>query len=109
MAQVCNGLAHAHARGVVHRDVKPDNVVVVGTRDDDDRVLERVKVCDFGVAVIKRDGENATTKVIAGTPAYMSPEQCRGEPLDGRSDVYACGVVLYELATGQVPFDGPDA
>lgn len=106
MSQVCAALAHAHARGIVHRDVKPDNVVLVCARDDDDRSLERVKVCDFGIAVREHDEHGAMR--VAGTPCYMSPEQCRGEALDGRSDVYACGVVLYELATGQPPFDGGD-
>ncbi len=105
MAQVCAGLAHAHQRGIVHRDVKPENVVLVAGRDDDDRPVERVKVCDFGIAV---QYDNQASKLICGTPQYMSPEQCRGEPLDGRSDVYACGVVLYELATGQVPFTDDD-
>jgi eukaryotic-like serine/threonine-protein kinase len=102
MMQVCAGLAHAHARGLVHRDVKPDNVVLLANQEDDDRPDELVKVCDFGIAVAQADVD--PSMAIVGTPDYMSPEQCRGEALDGRSDVYSCGVMLYELATGQMPF-----
>jgi eukaryotic-like serine/threonine-protein kinase len=105
MTQVCSGLGHAHARGIVHRDVKPANVVLVTNLDDDERPEEVVKVCDFGIAVAPADGEDSS--VLVGTPAYMSPEQCRGEVLDGRSDIYSCGVMLYELATGKMPFDAP--
>jgi serine/threonine-protein kinase len=100
--QVCAGLAHAHARGIVHRDIKPDNVVLVANTDDDERPDEMVKVCDFGIAVADADGEQSAA--VVGTPDYMSPEQCRGQVLDGRSDVYACGVMLYELASGHMPF-----
>ena len=105
MMQICAGLAHAHARGIVHRDIKPDNIVLVVNTDDDERPDELVKVCDFGIAVQQTD--DLGSKAVAGTPDYMSPEQCRGEPLDGRSDVYSCGVMLYELATGQMPFSAP--
>ena len=105
MMQICAGLAHAHARGIVHRDVKPDNVVLVANKDDDERPEELVKVCDFGIAVQQADGE--ASSAVVGTPEYMSPEQCRGHLLDGRSDIYSCGVMLYELATGQLPFEGP--
>ena len=105
MVQVTAGLAHAHARGIVHRDVKPDNIVLVPSRDDDDRPMDLAKVCDFGIAVLTDDGASGT---IVGTPEYMSPEQCAGmKNLDGRSDVYACGVILFELATGQLPFNAP--
>ena len=105
MMQVCAGLAHAHARGIVHRDIKPDNIVLVVNTDDDERPDEMVKVCDFGIAVQQTD--DLESKAVVGTPEYMSPEQCRGESLDGRSDVYSCGVMLYELATGQMPFSAP--
>jgi serine/threonine protein kinase len=105
MMQICAGLAHAHARGIVHRDIKPDNIVLVVNTDDDERPDELVKVCDFGIAVQQTD--DLASKAVVGTPEYMSPEQCRGESLDGRSDVYSCGVMLYELATGQMPFTAP--
>ena len=102
MMQVCGGLGHAHARGIVHRDVKPDNVVLVMRLDDDGRPREQVKVCDFGLALLR--ASDSTNERFAGTPVYMSPEQCRGEELDARTDVYSCGVMLFELATGTVPF-----
>jgi serine/threonine-protein kinase len=103
MMQVCAGLSHAHARGIVHRDIKPENLLLVRSHDDDGRPVEIVKVCDFGIA-IQRARPHTPDGVIAGTPEYMSPEQCADQPLDARSDIYACGVVLYELATGQLPF-----
>jgi len=103
MMQVCAGLSHAHARGIVHRDIKPENLVLVPSHDDDGRPTVVVKVCDFGIA-LQRALPAEEDGVIAGTPEYMSPEQCRSDELDARSDVYACGVVLYELATGQLPF-----
>ncbi|MBS2019820.1 MAG: protein kinase [Deltaproteobacteria bacterium] len=102
MIQTCAGLSHAHARGIVHRDIKPENLVMVPGHDDDGQPVELVKVCDFGIAQHRAAGHE--DGVVAGTPEYMSPEQCRGDELDARSDVYAVGVVLYELATGQVPF-----
>jgi serine/threonine-protein kinase len=105
MMQTCAGLSHAHARGIVHRDIKPENLVLVPGQDDDGQPIEVVKVCDFGIAQHRAlPGAAHEAGIIAGTPEYMSPEQCRGDELDARSDVYACGVVLYELATGQVPF-----
>ena len=108
MLQVCAGLGHAHSRGLIHRDVKPDNVMIVAKDDDDGKRVETVKVLDFGFAVPPSvSGEVAQR--LAGTPVYMSPEQCLGEELDARSDVYACGIMLYELATGTVPFLAHDA
>ena len=104
IAQICAGLAHAHARGVLHRDVKPENAVLLPSVDDDGRAFELVKVCDFGIAQ-----QPAEVSDFAGTPEYMSPEQCAGEELDARTDVYACGILLYELATGRVPFAGETA
>lgn len=103
MMQVCAGLAHAHARGMVHRDVKPENLVIVKALDDDGNETEVVKVCDFGIALHRASVQNASG-AVAGTPEYMSPEQCRADELDARSDIYAVGVVLYEMATGQLPF-----
>ncbi len=100
--QVAAGLGHAHARGIVHRDVKPSNIVLVKSLDDEGRPVELVKVCDFGIAA------RAGTSTLLGTPAYMSPEQCAGGEVDGRSDVYALGVIVFELATGQLPFSSND-
>jgi serine/threonine-protein kinase len=102
MLQVCAALATAHERGIVHRDVKPDNIILIPTRDDDGRPAEVVKVCDFGIAAL----ESAPTEedeFTAGTPEYMAPEQAGGRA-DARTDVYACGIVLYEMVTGAAPF-----
>ena len=104
MMQVCAGLSHAHARGIIHRDIKPENLVLVSAQDDDGNPIEIVKVCDFGIAQQAASPMQQAEGTVAGTPEYMSPEQCRGDELDQRSDIYACGVILYELATGQVPF-----
>ncbi len=110
MMQVCGALTAAHEKGVIHRDIKPENIMLIAGRDDDGHATEVVKVCDFGIAQLRNqtvDGEELIDKAraqIAGTPEYMSPEQGRGEELDERSDVYACGITLYELATGHVPF-----
>lgn len=100
--EVAAGLAHAHAGGVVHGDVKPANVVLVTRIDDEGEAREGVKLCDFGVA------RGIGGALLGGTPQYMSPEQCVGRPLDARSDVYALGILLYELVTGVLPFDGDD-
>ncbi|NUO54987.1 MAG: serine/threonine protein kinase [Polyangiaceae bacterium] len=109
-AQVCAALSVAHDRGIVHRDVKAENVLVLPTVDDDGRAAEMVKVCDFGLAMSTdlRGEQFATHRGACGTPAYMPPEQVRGEPLDPRADVYACGVLLYLLATGVLPFEDDD-
>jgi serine/threonine-protein kinase len=99
-AQVAAALAAAHREGVVHRDIKPSNVIL-GEED-------AVKVTDFGIAhVVEEAGTRLTTTgTVLGTPAYLSPEQAEGRAVDGRSDVYSLGVVLYELATGATPFQG---
>jgi hypothetical protein len=95
MAQVCRGLAYAHEHGIVHRDVKPSNIRLL---DDG-----AVKIMDFGIA--KLGGMHLTkTGMMVGTVHYMSPEQVRGRGLDGRSDVFSAGVILYELLAGQRPF-----
>jgi serine/threonine-protein kinase len=107
---VCAGLAHAHARGIVHGDVTPANVLLVPRADDDGDVELRAKLCDFGVARMATnvDAEESGARPSLGTPAYMSPEQRLGEDLDARSDVYSCGVLFYELITGSVPFEGTE-
>lgn len=96
--QVCAGLGHAHSRGMVHRDVKPSNIVLVQAENDEGRIVEVAKVCDFGIAA------QAGARDLVGTPQYMSPEQCEGVEVDARSDVYSLGVILFELATGRLPF-----
>lgn len=101
--QVSAGLGHAHMRGIVHRDVKPSNIILVKGEDDEGHPIDVPKVCDFGIA--GRTG----ARDLVGTPAYMSPEQCEGGDVDGRSDIYALGIILYELATGQLPFSSDDA
>lgn len=110
MLDICAGLAHAHARGIVHGDVKPSNVMLVSRADDEGNVTERAKVCDFGVArggMYGGEMESGARPAL-GTPVYMSPEQCLGEGLDARSDVYSCGVLFYELVTGEAPFTGSE-
>lgn len=107
LAQICDGLAAAHSVHVVHRDLKPDNVII--TRDDDG--LEQVKLLDFGVAkLIHREDDDVAVETAAGsvvgTPAYMSPEQAGGLAIDGRSDIYSLGAIMYELFCGQPMFRG---
>jgi serine/threonine-protein kinase len=107
--QAADALAYAHSREIVHRDIKPDNIMV----DRSGHVL----VTDFGIAKAaqaakekKKNGASLTSEgVVVGTPQYMSPEQASGDPLDGRSDIYSLGIVLYEMLAGSPPFDGPSA
>jgi tRNA A-37 threonylcarbamoyl transferase component Bud32 len=104
--QVCAALTEAHRQNVIHRDIKPANIAVETTADG-----LRVKVLDFGIASL-RGGTMMTftqTGTVLGTPAYMSPEQCLGEDLDSRSDIYSLGVVLFEMLSGVVPFNSPTA
>ena len=107
MIQVCAALSAAHDRNIVHRDVKPDNIVLVPSQDDEGQPVEIVKVCDFGIAAL------STTRtdegVVAGTPEYMAPEQSMGAQVSPASDVYSCGIVLYEMLAGKVPFTSDQA
>jgi serine/threonine protein kinase len=103
--QAAEVLAFAHERGMVHRDLKPDNMLVQRQRDQAGRSTYQIKISDFGLVQIA-DGSGLTAMGgSVGTPAYMSPEQCQGEVLDGRSDIYSLGVVFYELMTGYLPFN----
>ena len=106
ISQVCAALEEAHRSNIVHRDLKPDNIVVITSPTG-----LRVKVLDFGIAKLRDlslTAANLTqTGTILGTPRYMSPEQCMDEELDGRSDIYSLGIVLYEMLSGTVPFNSP--
>lgn len=106
MRQVCKSLAEAHRAGIIHRDLKPDNIFLTDIQGEQDFV----KVLDFGVAKLKeyegKEGTLTQAGMIFGTPKYMSPEQARSGELDARSDVYALGVILYELVAGRTPFGG---
>ncbi|HEX3184402.1 MAG TPA: protein kinase, partial [Pyrinomonadaceae bacterium] len=101
--QICAALEHAHAASIVHRDLKPDNVLLSGTSQ-----ASNVKLADLGLALPADAARISRAGVIVGTAAYMAPEQALGQPVDGRSDLYALGVLLYELTTGRVPFTGDD-
>jgi serine/threonine protein kinase len=100
-AQVATGLDYAHRRGLVHRDIKPDNILF----DEDENAL----VTDFGIATGHFRSRMTGSGNVMGTPHYMSPEQARGKLLDGRSDIYGLGVVMYETLLGFPPFDGADS
>lgn len=94
--QICRGLDYAHSNGIVHRDIKPANIMITGNGT--------VKIMDFGIA--KSGGQVTNTGQVLGTPNYMAPEQVKGRQLDGRSDLFSLGVILYEMLTGEKPFVG---
>ncbi len=108
LGQFCDVLQAAHSLGLIHRDLKPSNLMLL----DHDTPREKLKVMDFGLAKLTRESQSiknvtlATMEGVAGTPKYFSPEQARSEALDHRSDLYSVGVILYELLTGQLPFQG---
>ena len=100
VTQIMRGLRHAHSRGIVHRDIKPQNIMVL--RDGS------VKVADFGIACLSNSSETLTQEAL-GSVHYISPEQAKGDRIDARSDIYSAGVVLYELLTNRLPFEGDSA
>ncbi len=100
-ADILEGLAHAHAHNVIHRDLKPENLLLDSAHPD-----VPVKIADFGIARLAEGTKLTGTNNIIGTPAYMSPEQAMAAPMDGRTDLYTAGVILYELITGRNPFVG---
>ncbi|TVQ95540.1 MAG: serine/threonine protein kinase [Deltaproteobacteria bacterium] len=110
LRQCLHALHEAHELGIVHRDLKPDNIMITEYRSTTDFV----KVLDFGIAKVKEPDGKPTQKltqagVVYGTPEYLSPEQAQALPLDGRSDLYSLGVILYEMVTGKVPFESATA
>jgi serine/threonine protein kinase len=111
LVQMCHGLGHAHDLHIVHRDLKPENIMLVP--DPSMPTGFRAVVMDFGLAKERRAGPDVVkltaTGIVLGTPEFMSPEQIRGKPLDGRSDIYALAVLAFELFTGQLPFTGKSA
>ena len=100
ITQIMRGLSHAHSRGIIHRDIKPQNIMVM--RDGS------VKVADFGIACLENAAQTLTQEAL-GSVHYISPEQARGDRIDARSDIYSAGVVLYEMLTGRLPFEGDSA
>ena len=100
ITQIMRGLSHAHSRGIIHRDIKPQNIMVL--RDGS------VKVADFGIACLADSAQTLTQEAL-GSVHYISPEQARGDRIDARSDIYSAGVVLYEMLTGRLPFEGDSA
>jgi serine/threonine-protein kinase len=109
MRQVLRAVGAAHTKGIIHRDLKPDNIFLVSQSEDHDFV----KLLDFGISKVVSVEEHATvtklttTGVVMGTPLYMAPEQALGNPIERHADIYACGVILYEMLTGHPPFEGP--
>jgi serine/threonine-protein kinase len=100
MGQVLSGLSHAHEQGIIHRDIKPANIMVTPKAP----LGVHVRILDFGLARMLGSSASLSDGVAVGTPSYMAPEQCRGDALDARVDIYAAGVVLFEMLTGRKPF-----
>ena len=100
ITQIMRGLAHAHSKGIIHRDIKPQNIMIL--RDGS------VKVADFGIACLENAAQTLTQQAL-GSVHYISPEQARGDHIDARSDIYSAGIVLYEMLTGRLPFEGESA
>ena len=106
--QLLEGLYHAHEQGLIHRDFKPENVII----ELDDHGTEVPRIVDFGIAILRDGGDGNTPErlttngLVLGTPHYMAPEQALGDPLDHRVDLFALGIVIYELLCGRLPFDG---
>lgn len=103
--QICHGLSAAHEKNIIHRDLKPDNIFLIKTAEAKDVI----KILDFGLAKVISDDEAEVKKltktgVIVGTPAYLSPEQVRGDPIDARTDIYALGLIIYRMLCGHMPF-----
>ncbi|MDP3510879.1 MAG: serine/threonine-protein kinase [Candidatus Melainabacteria bacterium] len=108
--QACDGISAAHAMGLIHRDIKPSNILLDRAEDGSDTV----KILDFGLAKVVSDEENnrehlTMTGEVLGTPAYMSPEQCTGGPIDFRTDIYSFGCVMYEVLSGRLPIEGDNS
>jgi serine/threonine protein kinase len=104
LGQICDALDAAHAKKIVHRDLKPENIWIAGSA----RGLPRVRLLDFGIAKLLDTGDKLVTDVgaVMGTPHFMSPEQCNGSGVDHRTDIYAMGVIMYQLYTGRLPITG---
>ena len=98
--QVCEGLGYAHSKGVVHRDIKPANIMVLSGG--------QIKIVDFGIARLESSGGQTKTGAVIGTFHYISPERLKGDPSDGRADIWAVGIMLYQMLTGVLPFAGED-
>ncbi len=96
--QIMKGLSHAHSRGIIHRDIKPHNIMILQDSS--------VKVADFGIARLMSSAQNTMTQEALGSVHYISPEQARGSRVDARTDIYSAGVVLYEMLTGRLPYEG---
>ncbi len=110
--QMLEGLFHAHEQGLIHRDFKPENVII----ERDDHGVEVPRIVDFGIAILREGGDSSnssgrltTNGLVLGTPHYMAPEQAVADPIDHRIDLFALGIVIYEMLSGKLPFDGTGA